>query len=83
MNQSANLYKRHRFPPTIIQHAVRLYHRLNLSHRDTEDLLAERGIEVSYESVRLWCIKFGLLFSERLKRNPQGVWARSSLMKCL
>jgi putative transposase len=44
MNRSANPYKRHRFPPAIIQYAVRLYHRDNLSHRDIEDLLAERGM---------------------------------------
>jgi len=72
MKQSANLYKRYRFPPAIIQHAVWLYHRFNLSHRDIEDLLAERGIEVSYESVRLWCNKFGPLFSKRLKRKHPG-----------
>jgi len=53
MTQPANLYKRHRFPPVIIQYAVWLYHRFNLSHRDIEDLLAERGIEATYESVRL------------------------------
>ena len=69
MKQSVNLYKRHRFPPTIIQHAVGLYHRFNLSHRDIEDLLAGRGIEESYESVRLWGYKFGPLFSKRLKRK--------------
>ena len=69
MNRSANPYRRHRFPPAIIQYAVWLYHRFNLSHRDIEDLLAERGIEVSYESVRLWCNKFGPLFSKRLKRR--------------
>ena len=54
MNNPKNLYKRHRFPPVIIQYAVWLYHRFNLSQRDIEDLLAERGIEVSYESIRLW-----------------------------
>ena len=54
-----NLYKRHRFPPDIISYAVWLYHRFNPSHRDIEDLLAERDITVSYESIRLWCIKFG------------------------
>ena len=54
-----NMYKRYRFPPDIINHAVWLYHRFNLSHRDIEDLLAERGITVSYEWIRLWCIKFG------------------------
>ena len=72
MNDSKNLYKRHRFPPAIIQYAVWLYHRFNLSHRDIEDLLAERGIKVSYESIRLWCNKFGPLFSKRLKRKHRG-----------
>ncbi len=54
-----NTYKRHRFPPEIISYAVWLYYRFNLSHRDIEDLLAERGITVSREAIRLWCIKFG------------------------
>lgn len=72
MNNSVNFYKRHRFPPAIIQYAVWLYHRFNLSHRDIEDLLAERGIEVSYESVQLWCNKFGPLFSKRLRRQHPG-----------
>ena len=66
------MYKRHRFPPEIIQHAVWLYYRFNLSHRDIEDLLAVRGIVVSYESVRLWCNKFGPKFARRLKRRHQG-----------
>ena len=52
-----NTYKRHRFPPDIISYAVWLYHRFNLSHRDIEDLLAERGIMVTRESIRLWCIR--------------------------
>ena len=72
MNRSASLYKRHRFPPEIIQHTVWLYHRFNLSARDIEDLLAERGIAVSYESIRLWCIKFGPRYARRLKRRHQG-----------
>ena len=54
-----NIYKRHRFPPAIISYAVWIYFRFNLSHRDIEDLLAQRGIIVSYESIRCWCIKFG------------------------
>ena len=49
-----NTYKRHRFPPDIISYAVWLYYRFNLSHRDIEDLLAERGITVSREAIRLW-----------------------------
>ena len=67
-----NTYKRHRFPPAIICYAVWLYFRFNLSHRDIEDLLAQRGIVVSYESIRLWCIKFGQRYARRLKRRHQG-----------
>jgi len=72
MNRPTTLYKRHRFPPEIIQYAVWLYHRFNLSHRDIEDLLAERGITVSYEAIRLWCNKFGLKYVRRLKKKHQG-----------
>lgn len=72
MSKSASLYKRHRFPPEIIQYAVWLYYRFNLSQRDIEDLLAERGIIVSYESIRLWCNKFGPAYSRRLKRRHKG-----------
>ena len=67
-----NTYKRHRFPPDIISYVVWLYYRFNLSHRDIEDLLAERGIIVTRESIRLWCIKFGAIYSKRLKRRHQG-----------
>jgi putative transposase len=67
-----NIYKRHRFPPSVIQHAVWLYYRFNLSIRDVEDLLAERNISVSYESIRLWVNKFGPEFARRLKRRHQG-----------
>ena len=72
MNRSKSLYKRHRFPSEIIQHAVWLYYRFNLSYRDIEDLLAERGIDVSYESIRLWCNKFGPKYVKRLNRRHQG-----------
>jgi putative transposase len=67
-----NTYKRHRFPPDIISYAVWLYYRFNLSHRDIEDLLAEQGITVSHESIRLWCIKFGAKCARPLKRRHQG-----------
>jgi len=66
------MYKRHRFPPEIIQYAVWLYYKFNLSHRDVEDLLAERGITVSYEAIRLWCNKFGSKYARRLRRKHQG-----------
>ena len=52
-------YARHQFPPAVIQHAVWLYMRFTLSYRDVEDLLAERGLEVSHETVRRWILKFG------------------------
>ena len=67
-----NTYKRHRFPPDIISYAVWLYYRFNLSHRDIADLLAERSIIVTRESIRLWCIKFGALYTRRLKRKHRG-----------
>ncbi len=72
MSRSTTRYKRHRFPPEIIQYAVWLYHRFSLSYRDIEDLLAERGVVVSYESIRLWCNKFGPEYARRLKRRHQG-----------
>ncbi len=67
-----NTYKRHRFPPDIISYAIWLYYRFNLCHRDIEDLLAERGITVSRESIRLRCIKFGSLYTKRLKQRHRG-----------
>jgi len=72
MNRSINLYKRYRFPAEIIQHAVWPYYRFNLSHRDIEDLMAERGISVIYASIRLWCNKFGPQYIKRLKFRHQG-----------
>ena len=68
----SNQYKRYRFPPEIIQYAVWLYYRFNLSHRDIEDLLAERGVNVTYEAIRLWCNKFGLKYANRLNRKHRG-----------
>jgi putative transposase len=65
-------YKRHRFPPDIISYAVWFYYRFNLRHRDIEDLLAERGITISREAIRLWCIKFGALYARRLKQKHRG-----------
>ena len=53
------LYRRHRFPGIVIQQAVWLYFRFALSYRDVEDMLAERGIDASYETVRRWALKFG------------------------
>ena len=72
MKSSTCLHKRHRFPSEIFQYAVWLFHRFNLSHRDIEDSLAEKGISVSYKSIRLWCNKFGPHYARRLRRRHQG-----------
>jgi putative transposase len=65
-------FKRHRFPPEIIRLAVWLYFRFTLSLRDVEELLAQRGIEVSRESIRCWTIKFGPQIARNLKRRRQA-----------
>ncbi len=62
-------YRGHRFPREILSHAVWLYHRFCLSFRDVEDLLAERGVIVSYESIRQWCLKFGPRYAKRLRKR--------------
>src|SRR5215831_20574670 len=64
-------YRGYRFPPEIISYAVWLYHRFCLNFRDVEELLAERGVTVSYEAVRQWCLKFGQEFARKL-RHRQG-----------
>jgi transposase-like protein len=70
-------FARHQFPPAIIRHAVWLYVRFTLSYRDVEDMLAERGLDVSYETVRRWVLKFGPLFAQELARRrprPSSRW---------
>jgi transposase-like protein len=70
-------YKRHRFPREVIQHAVWLYFRFTLSLRDVEEMLAQRGIEVSYETVRCWTMKFGPKIAANLRRRkapPSPRW---------
>ena len=70
-------FKRHRFPADVIRHAVWLYFRFTLSIRDVEELLAQRGVEVSREAVRCWVNKFGPLIAANLRRRrgpPTGRW---------
>jgi transposase-like protein len=70
-------YARHQFPPEVIRHATWLYLRFTLSYRDVEELLAERGLEVSYETVRRWVLKFGPVFARNLRRlrpRPSTPW---------
>jgi len=62
-------YARHRFPPDVIRHAVWLYLRFTLSYRDVEDLLAERGLMVSNESIRRWVLKFGPIIAKNLRES--------------
>jgi len=70
-------HSRHHFPPHIIQHAVWLYARFTLSYRDVEDLLAERGLDISYETVRRWFQKFGAPIARNLissRPTPNDIW---------
>jgi len=69
-----NTYSGHRYPAEIISHAVWLYHRFTLSFRDIEEMLAARGIDVTYESIRYWCLKFGNRYAKmiRSKAGPSG-----------
>lgn len=72
-----SIYARHRFHPNIIKRAVWLYFRFNLSFRDVEELMAERGVELSYETVRRWVNKFGTVYAKRIKSRaeaPSPVW---------
>ena len=77
MKKPPNPHYRHRFPADLISHAVWLYRVFSLSFRDVELLLAERGIIVSYESIRRWCLKFGSAFADNLRRSrprPGDKW---------
>jgi putative transposase len=69
MNVKTPSYHGYRFPPEIISHAVWLYYRFCLSFRDVEDLLAMRGVIVSYETIRQWSRKFGAEYARKLKRR--------------
>jgi putative transposase len=67
--KKTNIYAGYRYPSQIISHAVWLYHRFTLSFRDIEELLAARGITVSYETVRNWCDKFGQRYCSQIRKN--------------
>jgi transposase-like protein len=69
MHTSVSLYHRHRFPAQIISHCVWLYFRFALSFRDVEEMLAMRGVSLSYETVREWCLKFGQTYANDLRRR--------------
>jgi putative transposase len=70
-------YKHHRFPGEIISHGVWLYYRFPLSYRDVQEILFERGIDVTYEAIRQWCLKFRQDYANRLRRRrprPGDKW---------
>jgi putative transposase len=73
MPEDAVRYPRYWFPPAIISHAVWLYYRFALSFRDVEDVLAQRGITVSYETIRHWSETFGLAYARRLRHRAGPV----------
>lgn len=77
MNTSASLYRRHRFPSEIISHCVWLYFRFCLSYRGVEEIMAVRGVTLTYETVREWCLKFGQHYANGLRRrspHPGDRW---------
>jgi len=77
MKTSKRPYIGHRYPAEIISHAVWLYFRFTLSFRDVDELLAARGITVTYESVRQWCLKFGQDFANTIRcrqGRPGDAW---------
>src|SRR6266404_1510467 len=69
MRTSVSPYHRHRFPAEIISHSVWLYFRFALSFRDVEEMLAMRGVALTYETVRAWCLKFGQTYANSLRRR--------------
>jgi len=69
MRTSVSLYHRHRFPAEIISHCVWLYFRFALSFRDVEEMLAMRGVAITYETVREWWLKFGQTYANSLRRR--------------
>ncbi len=77
MNAAPSLYRRHRFPPEIISHCVWHYFRFALSFRDVEEIMRMRGVALTYETIREWCLKFGQTFANDLRRRrprPGDKW---------
>src|SRR5258708_29037413 len=68
-NTTTCSYKGYRFPPEIISYCLWLYFRFSLSYRDVEEIMAERGVVLTYETVRQWCLKFGQTYANELRRR--------------
>jgi putative transposase len=69
MNVSPSLYRRHRFPAEVISHCVWLYFRFSVSYRDVEEMMAMRGLLLTHETIRYWCLKFGQTYANNLRRR--------------
>src|SRR3981081_4554539 len=82
MRTSVSLYYRHRFPAEIISHCVWLYFRFALSFRDVEEMLAMRGVALTYETVREWCLKFGQAYANGLRHKSPRPATGGTLTKC-
>lgn len=77
MRKNMTAYKGHRFPEAVISHTIWLYYRFSLSFREVEELMAARGVEVSYETIRQWCLKFPSTYAKRLRKSagqPGDTW---------
>jgi transposase-like protein len=79
-------YKRRRFPPAVIQYAVWLYFRFTLGQRDVEEMMAHRGVDVSYETIRDWTVKFGPVIAANLRRRklpPSPHWRLDEMISTI
>ena len=83
MTAASSLYKGHRYPPEIIAHCVWLYHRFPLSFREVEELMLQRGVVVSYETIRQWCAKFGQASPTSCAGGAPAPAISGTLMRCL
>ena len=84
LGMNKNAYRGHRFPPAIIQVTVWMYARFTLSLRDVEELLAERGLDISYETVRRWFLKFGQVYARSIRHGrhrPTDRWGIVTLLE--
>jgi putative transposase len=69
-------YHRHRFAIEVVEQCVWLYYRFSLSYRNIEEMLAKRGVQVSYETIRAWCHKFGSLYAALLRKQPARIGSK-------
>jgi putative transposase len=69
-------YHRHRFAIEVVEQCVWLYYRFSLSYRNIEEMLAKRGVQVSYETIRAWCHKFGSLYTALLRKQPSRIGSK-------